>query len=38
MKNVEIRLQGDYIGSTEMTITEIKKAERAGFTVIEKKK
>jgi len=36
MKKVEIRLQGNYIATTEMTVKEIKKAENAGFTVITK--
>lgn len=36
MKKVEIRLQGNYIGMAEMTLTEIRNAENAGFTVIEK--
>ena len=36
MKKVEIRLQGGYIGTTEMTFSEIRKAECAGFTVISK--
>ena len=36
MKKVEIRLQGAYIGTTEMTFSEISKAENAGFTVILK--
>ena len=36
MKKVEIRLKGNYIGTTEMTTTEIRKAENAGFTVISK--
>ena len=36
MKKVEIRLQGAYIGTTEMTSTEIRQAESAGFTVISK--
>ena len=36
MKKVEIRLQGVYIGTKEMTFTEISKAENAGFTVISK--
>ena len=36
MKKVEIRLQGAYIGTTEMTFSEIRKAESAGFTVISK--
>ena len=36
MKKVEIRLRGAYIGTTEMTFSEIRKAENAGFTVISK--
>ena len=36
MKKVEIRLKGAYIGTAEMTIKEIRKAENAGFTVISK--
>ena len=36
MKKVEIRSQGAYIGTTEMTFNEIRKAENAGFTVISK--
>ena len=36
MKKVEIRLHGTYIGTKEMTFTEIRKAENAGFTVISK--
>ncbi len=34
MKRVEIRLHGEYIGTTEMTMSEIRRAENAGFTVI----
>ena len=36
MKKVEIRLQGAYIGTTEMTTNEIRNAQNAGFTVISK--
>ena len=36
MKKVEIRFQGAYIGTIEMTFSEISKAENAGFTVILK--
>ncbi len=36
MKKVEIRLKGEYIGIALMSILEIRKAENAGFTVIEK--
>ena len=36
MKKVEIKLQGAYIGTTEMTIAEIRKAQNAGFTIISK--
>lgn len=36
MKKVEIRLKGNYIGTTEMTFADIRKAENAGFTVITK--
>lgn len=36
MKKVEIRLQGAYIGTTEMTFSDIRNAENAGFTVITK--
>ena len=36
MKKVEIRFQGAYIGTTEMTFAEISKAQNAGFTVILK--
>lgn len=36
MKYVKILLKGEYIGVAEMTIEEIRKAENAGFTVIEK--
>ena len=36
MKKVEIRLEGAYIGTTEMTKNEIRNAENAGFTVISK--
>lgn len=36
MKKVEIRLQGAYIGITEMTLAEITNAQNAGFTVIPK--
>ena len=36
MKKVEIRLKGAYIGTTEMTFSEIRNAENAGFTVISK--
>ena len=36
MKKVEIRLEGGYIGTTEMTFSEIRKAENAGFTIVLK--
>ena len=36
MKKVEIRLEGAYIGTTEMTFAEIRKAENAGFTIVLK--
>ena len=36
MKKVEIRLEGAYIGTKEMTLAEIKNAQNAGFTVILK--
>ena len=36
MKKVEIRLEGAYIGTKEMTLAEIRNAENAGFTVISK--
>ena len=36
MKKVEIRLQGAYIGTTEMTFSEISKAQNAGFTIVLK--
>ena len=36
MKKVEIRLQGAYIGTKEMTLAEIRKAENAGFTIVLK--
>ena len=36
MKKVEIKLNGVYNGTTEMTFNEIRKAENAGFTVISK--
>ena len=36
MKKVEIRLQGTYIGTKEMTLAEIRNAQNAGFTVIAK--
>ena len=36
MKKVEIRWCGAYIGTTEMTFSEIRKAENAGFTPISK--
>ena len=36
MKKAEIRLQGVYIGTKEMTFAEISKAQNAGFTVILK--
>lgn len=37
MKNVKILLKGEYIGSTTMSIAEMRKAENAGFTIIVKK-
>lgn len=36
MKKVIIKLNNSVIGITEMTILEIRNAESAGFTVIEK--
>ena len=36
MKKVEIRLEGAYIGTTEMTFSEITNAQNAGFTIITK--
>ena len=36
MKKVEIRWCGAYIGTTEMTFSEIRKVQNAGFTVILK--
>ena len=36
MKKVEIKLQGAYIGTTEMTLAEMQAAEKAGFTIISK--
>ena len=36
MQKVEIRFQGAYIGTTEMTFAEIRQAHNAGFTVISK--
>ena len=36
MRRVIIKLNNSAIGITEMTISEIRKAESAGFTVIEK--
>ena len=36
MKKVEIRLQGVYIGTKEMTLAEITNVQNAGFTVISK--
>ncbi len=36
MVKVEIRLKNNYIATTEMTFAEIRKAEKAGFTVITK--
>ena len=36
MKKVTIKLNGVYIGSTEMTVEEIRKAENSGFTIISK--
>ena len=36
MKKVEIRFQGAYIGTTEMTFSEIRKAQNAGFTIVLK--
>ena len=38
MREVIIKLNDSTIGITEMTILEIRKAESAGFTVIEKNK
>ena len=36
MKKVEIRLQGEYKGTTEMTFSEIRKVQNAGFTIVLK--
>lgn len=36
MRTVTIKLHDLYIATTKMTTAEIKKAETAGFTVIEK--
>ena len=36
MKKVEIRLEGAYIGTTEMTFSEMQAAEKAGFTIVLK--
>ena len=36
MREVIIKLNDSTIGITEMTVLEIRKAESAGFTVIEK--
>ena len=36
MRTVMIKLNNTTIGITEMTISEIRKAESAGFTIIEK--
>lgn len=33
MKYVKIILKGEYIGTAEMTLEEIRNAEKAGFTV-----
>ena len=36
MKKVEIRLHGTYIGTTEMTFSEIRNAQNTGFTIVLK--
>lgn len=36
MKLVTIKLNGLYIATTEMTISNIRKAEKAGFTITTK--
>lgn len=36
MRKVIVKLNNSTIGITEMTISEIRKAESAGFTVVEK--
>ncbi len=36
MRVVEVRLEGIYIGTVEMSAREIKEAEKSGFTVLEK--
>ena len=35
MIKVEIRLKGNYIGNSIMTIEEIRKAEQTGFTILK---
>ncbi len=34
MKIVEVRLKGVYIGTVEMSVREIRNAEKSGFTII----
>ena len=36
MKKVEIRVQGAYIGTKEMTFSEMRKAQNTGFTIVLK--
>ncbi len=36
MRKVEIRLEGAYIGTVEMSAREIRDAENAGFTILGK--
>lgn len=36
MRIVEVRLEGIYIGTVEMSTREIKEAEKSGFTVLKK--
>ena len=35
---VIIKLNGEYIGSTTMTTSEIRNAEKAGFTILRNRK
>lgn len=35
MKKVEIMINGYFIGVSEMTVTDIRKAEKEGFTIKE---
>ena len=34
--SVIIKLNGDYIGETTMSVSEMRKAENAGFTILRK--